>query len=247
MSKLQLNNGNTEALLTDPENSPNLPLSTIIGESEIQFSNSIRNIGVIFDDKLPMKQQVNQVCQSTYLELSRISSVRHVLTVQATKTLGTYLVLSRPDYYISLFSGMPQQFIEKLQKAQNCSAWLIFKTPKRTHASSLLTKLHWLPIAQRIEYKVSSMYVLWWSLRNCPALLVWPASPVHPIPSIAFLGWHPHFFWIPKRKKKFQGQITWNKLPYSVRYAATKSQFKNTPKKTLIKTTLFLSAHGPNS
>ena len=157
MSKLQLNNGNTEALLTDPENSPNLPLSTIIGESEIQFSNSIRNIGVIFDDKLPMKQQVNQVCQSTYLELSRISSVRHVLTVQATKTLGTYLVLSRPDYYISLFSGMPQQFIEKLQKAQNCSAWLIFKTPKRTHASSLLTKLHWLPIAQRIEYRVSSM------------------------------------------------------------------------------------------
>jgi len=51
-------------------------------------------------------------------------------------------------------------------------------------------------------------------------------------------------FWIPKKNKKnkFQGQITWNKLQYSVRYAATKSQFK-----IQLKTTLFLSAHGPNS
>ena len=49
-------------------------------------------------------------------------------------------------------------------------------------------------------------------------------------------------FRIPKRKIKFQVQITWNKLPYSVRYAATKSQFK-----TQLKTTLFLSAHGPDS
>ena len=54
----------------------------------------------------------------------------------------------------------------------------------------------------------------------------------------------------PKQKKQFQGQrtfphpdpVTWNKLPHSARYAATKPQFK-----TQLKTTLFLSAHGPNS
>ena len=58
---------------------------------------------------------------------------------------------------VTLLSGMPQQLIRKLQKIQNCSARLIFKTSKRTHASPLLTKLHWLPVAQRIEYKISSM------------------------------------------------------------------------------------------
>ena len=52
---------------------------------------------------------------------------------------------------------MPQQLRRKLQKVQNCSARLIFKTSKCTHASPLLTKLHWLPVAQRIEYKISSM------------------------------------------------------------------------------------------
>ena len=81
-----------------------------------------------------------------------VSSVRHVLTVEATKTLVTSLLLSRLDYHNSLLSGMPQQIIKKLQKVQNCSARLIFKNSKRTHASPLLTKLHWLPVAQRIEY-----------------------------------------------------------------------------------------------
>jgi len=38
------------------------------------------------------------------------------------------------------------------------------------------------------------------------------------------------------------GPVTWNKLPYPVRYAATTPQFK-----TQLKTTPFLSAHGPNS
>ena len=57
----------------------------------------------------------------------------------------------------SLLSGILQQLIRKLKKVQNCSARLIFKTSKCTHASPLLTKLHWLPIGQRIEYEVSSM------------------------------------------------------------------------------------------
>ena len=45
-----------ETLLIDSQNSPNLPLSVVIGESEIQFSKSVWNLGVIFDDKLLMKQ-----------------------------------------------------------------------------------------------------------------------------------------------------------------------------------------------
>ena len=35
--------------------------------------------------------------------------------------------------------------------------------------------------------------MLWCSLKNWPALLVWSASPVHSIPFIEFLCWHLHF------------------------------------------------------
>ena len=61
--KSQQNDGNTEALLIDRQNSPNLPLSIVIGESSNQFSKSVWNRGEIFDDKLSMKQQVSKVCQ----------------------------------------------------------------------------------------------------------------------------------------------------------------------------------------
>ena len=54
-NKLQLNDEKIEALLIGPLNSPDLPLSIVIGESEIQFSNSVWNLGMIFDDKLSMK------------------------------------------------------------------------------------------------------------------------------------------------------------------------------------------------
>ena len=104
-----------------------------------------------------MKQKVSKICQSAYLELRRISSIRHVLTADATKTLVTSLVLSRLDYRNSLLSGIPQQLIDKLQKVKNISARLIFKTSKCTHVSQLLAKLNWLPVAQTIDYKISSL------------------------------------------------------------------------------------------
>ena len=100
---------------------------------------------------------MSKICKSVYLEPRRISSVRHVLTVAATKTLMTSLVLSCLDYCNSLLSGIPQQLLDKLRKVKNCSARLIFKTSKWTHVSPLLAKLHWLPIAQRIDYKMSSL------------------------------------------------------------------------------------------
>ena len=195
-----------------------------------------------------MKQQVSKICQSDYLELRRISSVRHVCTVDATKTLVTSLVLSRLDYCNALLSGIPQQLIDKLQKVQNCSARLIFKTSKCTHVSPLLAKLHWLPIAQRIDYKISSLcydVVLDTALLYLSDLLCLyvPSRSLHSSADT-------RIFRIPTRKKKFQGQrafshlgpVTWNKLPYSVRHAQTLSQFK-----TQLKTTLFRSVYEPDS
>ena len=59
-NKLQLNERKTEALLIDPKKSPKLPLSIKISQNDICFSRSVRNLGVIFDDNLSMKQQVNK-------------------------------------------------------------------------------------------------------------------------------------------------------------------------------------------
>ena len=50
---------------------------------------------------------------------------------------------------------MSSENIDKLQLLQNHAARLIFGTKKREHITPILFKLHWLPIRQRIEYKVA--------------------------------------------------------------------------------------------
>ena len=156
----------------------------------------------------------------------------------------TSLVLSRLDYCNSLLSGIPQQLIDKLQEVQNCSAQLIFKTFKCTHVSPLLAKLHWLPIAQRINYKISSLCydVVSDTVPLYLSDLLCLYVPSRSLRSSA----DTRIFRIPTRKKKFQrqrafshlGPVTWNKLPYSVRHTQTQSQFK-----TQLRTTLFHSVY----
>ena len=87
------------------------------------------------------------VCRSAYSELRRISTIRHLLSVDSTKTLVSVFVLS----------GCPKHLLEKLQKVQNTAARLVLKAHKRDHVSPLLRTLHWLPIQARIEYKLLTL------------------------------------------------------------------------------------------
>ena len=75
-----------------------------MGHSDIPFSNAARNLGVIFDSQLALKEQVNKLCQLAYLEIRWIGSIQHYLTFEATKTLVSSLVLSRLDYCNSLLA-----------------------------------------------------------------------------------------------------------------------------------------------
>ena len=85
--KLQLNEGKTEALLIDPKNSPNLPLSITIGQNDIVFSRSVRNLGVTFDDKLSTKQQVSKICQSANWNCVELAQLDMSLQLMLPKPL----------------------------------------------------------------------------------------------------------------------------------------------------------------
>ena len=147
----------------------------------------------------------------------------------------TSLVLSRLDYCNSLLSGIPQQLIDKLQKVQNCSARLIFKTSKCTHVSPLLAKLHWLPIAQRIDYKIPS---LCYDVVSDTVPLYFSDLLCLYVPSRSLRSFSDtRIFRIPTQKKKFQGQRAFSHLG-----PVTQFQFK-----TQLKTTLFRSVYEPDS
>jgi len=49
----------------------------------------------------------------------------------------------------------PSYSIKKLQRVQNNAARIVLEAPRRSHVSPLLRTLHWLPVQQRIDYKVA--------------------------------------------------------------------------------------------
>ena len=153
-NQLRLNDDKTETLLFPFSSSlkPTVPLpDSITLGSHIPFSDSARNLGFILDSKLSMKKHVIKFCQTAYFEPKRISSIRKFLTDDATN------ILSRPDYCNCLLMGTPNSVIQPLQKIQNFSARPVLLVPRHHHSTPLLEKLHWLPISERVKYKVAYM------------------------------------------------------------------------------------------
>ena len=133
------------------------PTTISVCGCDIYFSSSARNLGFYITDDMSVELHIKNLCRSAYSELRRISTIRHLLSVDSTKTLVSAFVLSRLDYCNSLLSGCPQHLLEKLQKVQNSAAKLVLKAHKRDHVLPLLRTLHWLPIQACIEYKLSAL------------------------------------------------------------------------------------------
>ena len=132
-----------------------IPESFDIGNASVPFSDTVKNLGVTPDCHLSLKTNVLNVVRTANFELRRISSIRRLLTTEATATLVSAFILSRLDYCNSLLSGCPRSLILRLQKVQNNAARLILGISKREHISPHLASLHWLPIDSRIKYKLA--------------------------------------------------------------------------------------------
>ena len=132
-----------------------LPSVIHIGDADVLFVSSVKNLGVTLDSNLSMSQHISNTCKAAYIKIRHIRSIRHLLTTQATQTLVCSLVLSRLDYCNSLLSGCPQYLLDKLQKVQNAAARLVYKAKKSDHIHPIFETLHWLPVTHRIQYKIS--------------------------------------------------------------------------------------------
>ena len=94
VNKLKLKEEKTEMILiSSPKSNVALPSSVDLNGCSVTISSSIRNLGVTFDQSLSFRQHVANVCRMCYLEIRRISAVRHLLSDDATKTLLRAFVL----------------------------------------------------------------------------------------------------------------------------------------------------------
>lgn len=101
-----------------------------------------------------MDHQVRNIAKSCYHQLRNIGRIRPLISESASKTLVCSLVTSRLDYGNALLHGVCTSSLSRLQRVQNTAARIITRTRKYDHITPVLVKLHWLPIEQRIQYKL---------------------------------------------------------------------------------------------
>ena len=117
----------------------------------------IRYLGVWMDAAMTFKQHIAKKCQAATLNLKRIRSIRHLITTDIAASLCLCLCISHMDYCNSVLYGLPKSSLDKFQRIQNMCACLVLRKNMRESATQCLQELHWLPIKQRIEFKMLTL------------------------------------------------------------------------------------------
>ena len=160
-----MNENKTEVLLVTAKqvvNLQHLPEFMNIYGTCVKFSTLVRNLGITLDSARLLHQHVMNVCRIAYFELSRINSIRNLLSIDVVKTLVCSLVLSITDYCNSLLVDLPRYLIKRLQGVQNAATRSILRTPRSEHISPLLQNFHWLPVNRRSYTRLLHYVILYY-------------------------------------------------------------------------------------
>lgn len=231
---LKLNDDKTEILLLSSNRMrPVGDISLQIGNTTVDTSVTVKNLGVHLDQTLSMSAHVGRVCQIANFHIRNICHVRKYLTKEACNHAVRSLVLSRLDYANSLLANINVSDFKRLQKVQNRSARLVLGAKRRDPSAPLLKQLHWLPIKERIDYKLALL--VYKCLNNtAPQYL----SNLVKTPPVSKYNLRSHndktLLQVPRTNTKaaersfsFAGPAIWNTLPQHIRLCNTEETFKH--------------------
>ena len=159
-SMLRLNDNKTELMLVTSRRTKHLhslPTSITMGNAQIPFKKSVKNLGIKLDCNLTTNAHVSNIARTCYFELRRLASIRRFLTSTATATHVSAFVLSRIDYSNSLLFGSTHDVTPHLQRIQNNAARAILSLPKSSRITIHIKSLHWLNVKVRSTYKIARL------------------------------------------------------------------------------------------
>lgn len=222
-----------------------IPSITIGGASILVQTRPVRNLGVIFDMGMDMAAQVSHVIKTANLHLHNIGKIRKLFTLDSIKKAVHAMVTSRMDYCNALLCGISNKQLQRLQLVQNSAARLITGTRKFDHITTDLIELHWLPIKQRIDFKILVL-VFKAQHEQAPRYICDMIIPSNQ--NVQLRSASKGLLLVPRTKCRTFGDRAfahyapnlWNKMPYAIKTADSLDAFK-----TALKTYLFLQAYPP--
>ena len=140
--------------------------------------------------------------------------------------------------------GLPDQSIWRLQRVQNMAARMITGAKMRDHITPILHQLHWLPVHQRIVFKVVSAHiqVTSWNgtILSSTTVTGVQTTTVIKVSKSELTGCAKNVIKILwTEPSAMPPQVLWNNLPLNIRSSHKLSNFKS-----LLKTYLFTEYFG---
>ena len=118
---------------------------------------AIKLLGMDLDSQLSFKSHIVRKSRTAMFSLLKIKHIRKHLTVQACEALIHGLVMSHLDYSNSLFFGLPDCDINKLQRVQNAAVKVVLQRGRMDSQTECFMELHWLPIQAHNEHKILTL------------------------------------------------------------------------------------------
>ena len=100
-----------------------------INDVALQSAGVVRDVGVLLDNQLTMKQHVNRVASSCFFHLRRLRQIKRLVTLEATNQLVAAVILGRLDYCNSVLAGLPCSTVAPLQR-------VAYRIPQRVSSSA---------------------------------------------------------------------------------------------------------------
>ena len=149
---LQLNDSKFELVLFGPPDSIT-HIHNNLGNLSTAVKPHAKNLGVLFDSAFKFDKQVNTIVKTSFFHLRSIAKIKSFLSAHNLEIVIHALISSRLAYCNSLYTGITQATMSRLQLVQNAAARLLTGTRKRDHITPILASLHWLPVRFRIQFK----------------------------------------------------------------------------------------------
>ena len=113
---------------------------------------------------------ISSIIKSCFVQLRNFCCIRPLFSKTAAITLAYSLIHSRLDYCNSLFYGLPNYSIHRLQKVPNTTARIVTRSVRSSYITPVLKSLHWLPVNYRINFKICC-------ITHCALFLHEPHNP----------------------------------------------------------------------
>ena len=230
---LKVNDQKTEFLPIVPVSAKKLikELSISVGGALIQAVDKVKNLGVYLDNHMNMSANTSEIVRCCYFHIHHIGQINKFLPRQTRERVVNALVTSRLDYCNSLLYGTVDKNFARLQRLQNTAARLIMRVPKYSNITPVLKELHWLPVRERVCFKIM---LLVHRAVNCRGPVYLRDLICIYTPTRALRSEGTKQLKRPKTNCK-AGDASfpaaapdlWNRLPFSLRELCNENSFKN--------------------